>query len=73
VNLAGATITDSNLSGWQVKNVNLSKLQISNADLRGVAIVESQTDDMTIDGVSVADLMAAYRAYNGHVTVGESQ
>jgi len=52
VNLADASITDANLSG----------VQIVNANLRGAAIFDSMTDGMTIDGIAVSDLQAAYRA-----------
>ena len=62
VNLAGATVDNANMTEWQVQDVNLSGLQIRNADMTGASIVESLTDSMTIDGISVADLMAAYRA-----------
>lgn len=62
VNLAGATINDANMSDWRVQNVNLTRLQINcNADLTGASIAESVTDGMTIDGIPVADLLAAYR------------
>jgi uncharacterized protein YjbI with pentapeptide repeats len=61
VNLAGAAFNDVNLSGAIINDVNLSGLRISEADLRGASIVESMTDGMTIDGIAVADLLAAYR------------
>jgi len=60
--MSGSTFTDVNLSGATIQNANLAQLRISNADLRGVSIVESQTDGMTINGILVADLLAAYRA-----------
>jgi uncharacterized protein YjbI with pentapeptide repeats len=62
VNLAGATINDVNLAGATIDNANLSGLRISQADLRGASIVESLTDGMTIDGITVANLLAAYQA-----------
>ena len=61
VNLAQAAIIDANMSGWSVRNANLSGLRISQADLTNASIVESLTSGMTIDGILVADLMAAYR------------
>jgi hypothetical protein len=45
-----------------VRNANFSRLEITNADLRGTMIVDSLTQGMTIDGIPVAELMAAYRA-----------
>jgi uncharacterized protein YjbI with pentapeptide repeats len=62
VNLSQATIHDANLSGGHVQDVNLSGLRISNANLSGASIVDSLTDGMTINGIAVADLLAAYRA-----------
>jgi uncharacterized protein YjbI with pentapeptide repeats len=62
VNLAGATIDNVNMSGCHMRNVNLSGLQISGANLTDASIVESVTDGMTIDGIAVSELLAAYRA-----------
>jgi len=62
VNFSAASIRNANLAGWRVQDVNFSGLQITNADLRGASIADCLTEGMTIDGVSVADLMAAYRA-----------
>jgi uncharacterized protein YjbI with pentapeptide repeats len=67
VNFAGARFEDANLSGWSVRNANFAGLRISNADLRGTSIVDSLTAGMTIDGISVAELMAAYRALTGEM------
>jgi uncharacterized protein YjbI with pentapeptide repeats len=74
VNLANATFDDVNLSKSQFSNVNLSNIQVRNAnmsgvkiqdaDLRGASIAHCLTDGMTIGGISVADLLAAYRAAN---------
>jgi len=50
------------LSAATLDDVNLSGLQIGDANLRGASIVDSMTDGMTIDGVAVEDLMAAYRS-----------
>jgi uncharacterized protein YjbI with pentapeptide repeats len=61
VNFAGATFQNANLSGWRVKDVSLSGLQINQADLRGASIVDCLTEGMTIDGIAVADMIAAYR------------
>jgi uncharacterized protein YjbI with pentapeptide repeats len=52
VKLANATFDDINFSNTTIHNANLSH----------VSIVESCTAGMTIDGVLVSDLQAAYRA-----------
>jgi uncharacterized protein YjbI with pentapeptide repeats len=62
VNFSGATFQNANLSGWRVRDVSLSGLQITQADLRGASIVDCLTEGMTIDGIAVADLFAAYRS-----------
>jgi uncharacterized protein YjbI with pentapeptide repeats len=60
VNFAGARFEDANLSGWSVRNANFSGLKISKADMRGASFVDCLTAGMTIEGISVAELMAAY-------------
>ncbi len=62
VHFVGAQFEDANLSGWSILNANLAGLKIKNADMRGASIAGSLTAGMTIDGIPVADLMAAYRA-----------
>jgi uncharacterized protein YjbI with pentapeptide repeats len=62
VNLSGAAFTDVNLAGASISDANLSKLRISEANLAGASIVDSLTDEMTINGVSVKELFAAYRS-----------
>jgi uncharacterized protein YjbI with pentapeptide repeats len=62
VNFAGAQFEDANLAGWSVRNVNLAGLKMNNADLRGASIVDSLTSGMTIDGIELAELLAAHRA-----------
>jgi uncharacterized protein YjbI with pentapeptide repeats len=62
VNFSEAQIEDANLSGWTVRNACLAGIKISNADLRDAAIEDSLTTGMTIDGIAVSDLTAAYRA-----------
>ena len=53
---------DANLSGWTVRNANFSGLSISKADLRGASFVDCLTAGMTIEGIAVNELMAAYWA-----------
>ncbi len=61
VNFSGATFDDVNMSGWRIENANLAGLSIRKANLAGASVDESRHDTMMIDGVSVADLFAAYR------------
>ncbi len=62
VRLVGAKFDDVNLTGATINNANLSTVRISNANFAGASIVESSMKSMTIDGISVTDLLAAYRA-----------
>ncbi len=61
VSLSGAAFTDVNLAGASISDANLSRLRISEANLAGASIVDSKTDEMTINGISVKELLAAYR------------
>ena len=60
VNLSGASFDDVNMSGWRVHNVNLSGLHLANANLAGAAITDSRLDGMTIDGIPVTEMLAAF-------------
>jgi Pentapeptide repeats (9 copies) len=72
VNFAGATFENVMMSGWSVHNVNLSGLRldnanvsgarISNANLAGTSVTDSRLEGMTINGIPVTDLLAAYAA-----------
>lgn len=63
VNMSGASFDDANLSGWIVNNANLAGLRLTSANLAGVRISGCRNvGTMTIDGISVADLLAAYEA-----------
>ena len=61
VNLGSATFNNANLSGWKVQDATLARLDIRDSDLRGAAIVDCLTEGMTIDGIPVAAMLAAYR------------
>jgi uncharacterized protein YjbI with pentapeptide repeats len=52
------------MSGWRVHHVNLSGLKVDRANLAGASIVNSRLDGMTIDGIGVTELMAAWKAKN---------
>ena len=62
VNMSGAAIEDANLSGWKVCDVNFAGLRIVQANLQGASIKDSRLDGMTINGILVTDLLAAYQA-----------
>ena len=74
VNMSGGTFDDLNMSGWRVHHVNLSGLKIDRANLAGASIVNSRLDGMTIDGIEVTELMAAWKAKNAarHGSTGTS-
>ena len=60
--VAVRTLDDINMSGWRVTNVNLSGLKLSKVNLAGASITDGRYDGMTIDGIEVTELLAAYRA-----------
>ncbi len=61
VNLSGTRITNANLSGAALADVNLTGLRLTDANLSGAAITASRYDGMTIEGIAVPDLLAAWR------------
>lgn len=62
INLSNAHFHNVNLSNWRVQDANLTGMQITQADLRRASISHSLTEGMSIDGILVSDLFAAYRA-----------
>ena len=70
VNLSGASVDDVNMSGWRVHRVNLSGLRLSHANLAGAAIGDSRYESMTIDGIPVTAMIAAYKAAQAGRTDG---
>jgi len=70
-NLAGVVIDDSFMPGSRIHNtsligagfddVNLTHAVIENANLAGLHVRNCKLDGMRIDGIAVADLLAAYR------------
>jgi uncharacterized protein YjbI with pentapeptide repeats len=62
IKLASATIENADLTGACVSDANLSGVRLSNVNLTGAAITDCLTDQMTINGIAVNDLLAAYRA-----------
>jgi uncharacterized protein YjbI with pentapeptide repeats len=62
VNMSGAVFEDANCSGWKIHDVNLSGLKIVKANLAGASITEGRIEGMTINGILVTDMIAAYEA-----------
>jgi uncharacterized protein YjbI with pentapeptide repeats len=62
VRLRDVAVRNADLSRAVFEDVNLGGLQLTNADLRGAALTDCALDGMTIDGVAVTDMLAAYRA-----------
>ena len=61
INFSGANIRNANMSDWVIHDANLARLKISSADLRDASIAHCLTEGMTVDGIAVSELMAAYR------------
>ena len=68
VNLAAATFENVSLSEAGVRNANLSGIRIRDADLRNASIADCMTEGMTVDGIAVSEMMAAYRAAHPETT-----
>ena len=62
VNTPSASFDDVSMSGWRVNNANLSGLRVTNADLAGAELKDSRFDGMTIDGIPVTEMLAAFNA-----------
>jgi len=65
INLEGARFSDINLSKAAFDDINLSHTTIRHANLSHVAITEACYEGMTIDGIPVTDLLAAWRGKDG--------
>ena len=61
VALRKAVFRDVDLSNAVIENVKMAGTRISEADLSGCAIAGCRLDAMTIDGVAVSELFAAWR------------
>jgi uncharacterized protein YjbI with pentapeptide repeats len=70
INLLGASIDDANMSGWRVNSVNLSGLRLTKANLADVSIGDSRYEGMTIEGIPVTAMIAAYKAAQAARTDG---
>lgn len=64
VNLDEAEISESSAVGSKAERVNFSNAAFSECDLSGAEISRCKLDRMTIDGVSVGDLLECYKENN---------
>jgi len=64
VRLAGACFDDVNLSGAHFHNINLSNTRFDDVNWSHVAITNACLHGMTINGILVTDLLAAYKNSN---------
>jgi uncharacterized protein YjbI with pentapeptide repeats len=72
VDLSGSTFENAKLKAAVFRNVdvsdgviedaNLVRLRVTDANLSGAVFAQCTMTGMTIDGVAVTDLVAAYRA-----------
>lgn len=60
INMSGWSVQDSNLSGLRIDDANLSGAQLSKVNLMGASIRDGLYEGMTIDGISVPELLALY-------------
>ena len=62
INLSGSRFHNVNLSGSTITYANLSGLRIDGATMENAAIENANLEGMTINGVLITDLFAAYEA-----------
>src|ERR1700722_5145983 len=61
VAFTGATWNDVSMICATISNANLTGLRIINANLTGASLEDCAANGMTINGIAVSDLLAAYR------------
>jgi uncharacterized protein YjbI with pentapeptide repeats len=71
VNISGCDFENVNMSGWRVHNANIAGLKIANANLAGASIIDARLEGMTIDGISVIEMLEFWRA--GHSALAETR
>jgi uncharacterized protein YjbI with pentapeptide repeats len=59
--LGEAKFEDVNLAGATFHNINLAGARFEDVTLKGAAIINANVEGMTIEGVLVSELFAAYR------------
>ena len=64
VNLRGAEFDDVCLADSTFNNINLSSTRFTAINMKDVSIKYAAMDGMTIDGILVSDLFAAYEQLN---------
>jgi len=60
--LSGSSFVNVKLANAAFEDINLSRTTIHNVNLSHVIITDANTEGMTINGILVSDLQAAYRA-----------
>jgi len=60
--LSGSIFNDVNFAGTSITNANLSNLRITDANLTGAIFEDCNTTGMTINGIALSELLAAYQA-----------
>jgi uncharacterized protein YjbI with pentapeptide repeats len=53
---------DVNITGLRLDKANMAGARVREGNLGGASIADCRLDGMTIDGVLVSDLFAAYKA-----------
>jgi len=60
--LSGSIFNDVNFAGTSITNANLSGLRVTDANLTGATFDDCNTTGLTINGIALADLLAAYQS-----------
>jgi uncharacterized protein YjbI with pentapeptide repeats len=62
VNLSEAAFHDINFSGATIEAANMTGMRLTHVNLRDAAIIANHIDGMTINGMPVVEMIAAYKA-----------
>jgi uncharacterized protein YjbI with pentapeptide repeats len=65
INLTNARIDDADMANLTINDANLSNGRITNTNLSNLAIQDCLLVGMTINGIAVPELLAAYKAAKG--------
>lgn len=60
VDLSASRITKANLANVAIEDANVANTTFRNVNMSNVDIVDAQTAGMRINGIALADLLAAY-------------
>ena len=64
INLSDSKVTEASYAGSQFTEVMFDRSQFFNTSWVDVSISNSRYDGMTIEGISVPELLALYRKYH---------